>query len=100
MTILSVRFSILPDKLREFEQAVGWLSETRGLHQGTDRVRLYRRWGCERAEFLYQEILPEGEDVQEHLDSEKFRTLLGAIKVLGEIGRASVITAREARSIE
>ncbi len=99
MITLLVRFSILPDKLREFEQTVDWLNRSEVELQEAEQGRLYRRWGSEKAEFLYMEVLAEGEDVQAHLDSERFRTLLGAVKVLGEIARAGVMTTREIRPI-
>jgi hypothetical protein len=48
---------------------------------------------------MYVEVLAEGEDVQAHRDSERFRTLMGAVKVLGTISQADVIEAREVRPI-
>jgi quinol monooxygenase YgiN len=96
---LLLRFSILPDKLREFEQTVDWLQQPGGQQEGAEEGLLYRRWGSEKAEFMYVEVLAEGENVQAHRDSERFRTLMGAVKVLGTITQADVIEAREVRPI-
>ena len=61
MVTLLLRFSILPDKLREFEQTVDWLQQPGGQKEGAEGGLLYRRWGSEKAEFMYVEVLAEGE---------------------------------------
>jgi len=99
MVTLLLRFSILPEKLREFEQTVDWFQHSRGQQEGTEQGLLYRKWGSEKAEFMYVEVLADGEDVQARLDGEHFRTLMGAIKVLGTMTQADVIEAREVRPI-
>ena len=99
MVTLLLRFSILPEKLREFEQTVDWFQHSRGQQKRTEQGLLYREWGSEKAEFMYVEVLADGEDVQARLDGEHFRTLMGAIKVLGTMTQAEVIEAREVRPI-
>ena len=93
MVFLIACFEILPDKTREFEQSIAWLvSPGRSSNEQECGGGLYRRWGGDGAGFLYMEALVGLEEVKRHLESEPFRTLMGAINVLGTLTYLKVAT--------
>jgi len=96
MVFLMACFEILPDRTREFEQSIAWLVSpgSSSSEQGRDRG-LYRKWGGDGAGFLYMAALVNLEEVKRHLESEPFRTLMGAINVLGTLTYLKVATQED-----
>lgn len=80
---MTVIVKVRPEKQEEFLQAIGSLNSDREIQEGLRKSTLYQETGDKTGFSLIYEW-----DSQEHLDrylgGEKFRVLLGALKVLGE----------------
>ena len=99
MIQLQICAEIKPHKRREFEQAAGmmlqWQEQTDacvrvGLSQQLDRQNIYN----------YAEEWQSRKALDQHMVSDDFRALLGAMKVLGEIRDARIITSDDVEPLK
>lgn len=79
------------EKRHEFLQACELLSKTEGRNLACTSQTLYEAIG-ESNTFLWVEHWSESKAMSAHLASERFRVLLGAIEVLGELGALRKMT--------
>jgi len=98
MILLLISAEIKPHRRLEFEQAAGMILEgqdypkeclTFALNQQLDQQNRYS----------YTEEWQSREALDSHLQCDDFRALLGAMKVLGEIRNARIITSESVESM-
>jgi len=99
MVFLKIVTTIQADKMVEFEQAVDYIlksdrSGPESIHRG-----LYRDWRCHNA-LLYLEEWQTMKDLKNHMSGDLFKSLLGAMKVLGSITSAEVISSNSVETLE
>jgi quinol monooxygenase YgiN len=95
MIILRIRVEVLPDKRKEFEQAAQWLIDSQPKEEG-NILKSISQDLCKPNTFYYLEEWDSRKNLKAHFQSDKFRALLGGMKVLGEITEAKIISgARE-----
>ena len=80
---MTIVVKVRPGKREEFLQAIRYLSAGREKHQGLRKSTLYQEMDDEAGFSLIYEWETH-EDLDFYLDTEEFRVLLGALKVLGE----------------
>lgn len=99
MHLLSIIVEIQPHKALEFQQATSDLVR----EDRTPPACLFRSMARDsRGEnlFCYTEAWEDTEEMSRHFESSRFRSLLGAMKVLGEIREAIIVQDGEARDLK
>ena len=81
MIIMTVLVKVKPEKREEFLQAIRSLHTEREREKGLNKSTLYQEMD-DPAEFRFIEEWNNQEDLEAYLSEEKFRVLLGALKVL------------------
>jgi len=94
MILLQILAEIKSDKRREFEQAVGMMLKWQQQTEGCLSVNLSQRLDKQNI-YNYMEEWQDRKALDQHMVSDDFRALLGAMKVLGEIRDARIITSEE-----
>lgn len=83
MTTITAVVKVKPEKREEFLQAMRTLNSDREKQEGLRKFTLYQEVDDQTRFRLIYEWETE-EDCKRYLSAEKFRVLLGALKVLGE----------------
>ncbi len=83
MITMTIVAKLKPQKREEFLQAMRSLSVDPGKHQGLKRSILYQEMDDQDGFSLSYEWDTQ-EDLDSYADTEEFRIMLGALKVLGE----------------
>lgn len=97
---LEILIDIAPSKRREFLlTAEDLLGGARILDDACVDSRIFERHGVPN-QFLWQEEWKDRESLQSRLDSVAFRTLLGALRVLGTAHDVRIINAEELTRLE
>lgn len=99
MVFLKIETTIQADKMREFEQAVDYIMQSDKNNQGSLHRAVYREWQSNNV-LLYLEEWITIEELQKHISGDRFKSLLGAMKVLGEVTTAQIISSRFVHSLE
>ena len=81
MIIMTVLVKVKPEKREEFRQAIHSLHGEGEKEKGLNKSALYQEMD-DPAEFRFIEEWNNQEDLEAYLSEEKFRVLLGALKVL------------------
>jgi hypothetical protein len=99
MVFLKIVTIIQADKMVEFEQAVEYILKSDRI--GPDNIHrgVYRDWRCHNA-LLYLEEWKTNEELQKHISSDLFKSLLGAMKVLGDVTSAEIINSQSVKKLE
>ncbi len=84
MVGLEIIVKIRPDKRLEFLQAVEMIKESQPAPGGCVRQTLYEKVELPNT-FLWAEDWRSGETLASHLGTEQFKTMVGAINVLGTL---------------
>ena len=82
---------ILPDKDLEFEQAVQWLVRSEDEVEGKFRQLISKEIGYPEKAFYIGEW-DSRKSLDDHIQTDRFRALLGGMKLLGKITVAKIIT--------
>ena len=99
MVFLIIETTIQADKMLEFEQAIDYIMQTDKINQGCLKRGMYHEYqGANH--LLYLEEWKTGEELQKHISSDLFKSLLGAMKVLGEVTTAQIISSRTVYPLE
>jgi quinol monooxygenase YgiN len=83
MITMTIVVKVKSEKREEFLQAIRSLDAARKKHQGLRKSTLYQEMD-DRAGFSLIYEWETQEDLDFYFDTEEFRVLLGALKVLGE----------------
>ncbi|NOR15201.1 MAG: hypothetical protein GQ544_05820 [Candidatus Aminicenantes bacterium] len=89
MLSIIISFEIIPAKQKEFEQAVPWLITPNKEDNKDVRQQILHDIG-KPTQFVYLRDCESREDLESHLRSERFRALLGGMKLLGKIVSAEI----------
>jgi len=90
MNVLTIFVQVQPHKEAEFRQAA---RELLNREEKPPDGRVYRSLACDIMQeslFCYTEAWESGDAMLRHFECDEFRSILGAMKVLGEIQVASV----------
>lgn len=98
MLYLKVSFEIFPSKQKEFEQAVPWLIDP-DKKDNVDSKQQILHDVENPARFVYLRDCDSREDLESHLLSERFRALLGGMKLLGKIVAAEIVTSDQVEEL-
>jgi len=90
MVILKIQAKIFPEKLTEFEQAMKHLLHHDDPKKQNYKKGFYKDWNNPTA-FFYLEEWESEEKMQQHMQSDSFKSFMGAMKVLGDVVSAKVI---------
>jgi quinol monooxygenase YgiN len=92
MIYLKILFEILPEKKKEFEQAVPWLVQ---IDQATEEcVKQQMLQESEHpGRFVYLVECSSRKELESHLRSERFRALWGGMILLGKIIEGKIVTS-------
>ena len=96
---LEIICHILPHKQTEFIQAVNDLCD-RDLKQKTELYLSIYQDLFDKNCFCYLEEWDNRKNLDEHIQSERFEMLIGAMKVLGEIQSAEIHEFENAQQLE
>jgi len=99
MIVVKIRVEVLPDKKQEFEQAARWLIDSQPKEEGNILKSIYQDL-CNPNTFYYLEEWDSRKNLKAHFQSDKFRALLGGMKVLGEIVEAKIISGAREEELE
>jgi len=99
MYMLRISVSVAPTKRYEFEHAVHDLLNATSNYCGR-KSRAMSRDVLDQNLFWYHENWESQEAMTAYFEEVGFRQLLGAMKVLGEIRVAEIITSQEVRNFE
>ncbi|MFC2164563.1 antibiotic biosynthesis monooxygenase [Acidobacteriota bacterium] len=91
MVYLIISMDILPEKNLEFEQAVQWLVRLEDEVKGKFRQLISREIGYPEKAFYIGEW-DSRKNLDAHIQTDRFRALLGGMKFLGKINEAKIIT--------
>ena len=83
MIAMTVVVKVKPEKQEEFLQIIRFLNTDQEIQEGLRKSTLYQEIDDQTGFSLIYEWETQ-EDLDRYLDAEKFRVLLGALKVLGE----------------
>jgi quinol monooxygenase YgiN len=83
MIKMTVVVKVRPEKQEEFLQAMGSLNSGREIQKGLRKSTLYQQTDDQTSFSLIYEWESQ-ENLDRYLGGEKFKVLLGALKVLGE----------------
>ena len=83
MIAMTVVVKVKPEKHEEFLQVMRSLNADQEIQEGLRKSTLYQEIDDQTGFSLIYEWETQ-EDLDRYLDAEKFRVLLGALKVLGE----------------
>jgi quinol monooxygenase YgiN len=89
---------ILPDKNLEFDQAVQWLVRMEDEVEGKFRQLISREIGYPEKAFYIGEW-DSRKNLDAHIQTDRFRALLGGMKFLGKIIEAKIITSSEVEDL-
>ena len=99
MVILKISTTIHVDKMVEFEQAVDNILQSDKTSRESVYRGMYRDWQNDNA-LMYLEEWKTNEELQKHISSDLFKSLLGAMKVLGDVTSAEIITSQSVNQLE
>ena len=99
MHYLKISFEILPQKMKEFEQAVPWLVKN-AVHREDDLKQQILSVSGKPAHFIYLGECETREILEAHLRSEPFRALWGGMKLLGRINEAKIVTSNRIEDLD
>ena len=99
MVILKISTTIHVDKMVEFEQAVDNILQSDKTSRESVYRGMYRDWQNDNA-LMYLEEWKTNEELQKHISSDLFKSLLGAMKVLGDVTSADIITSQSVNQLE
>ena len=91
---LVIAFPLAPGKREEFLQTVDSLLPPTGLEAGLETQAVFEQVG-EADRFLWWERWSSPRKIEERLTSTELNTLLGAIRVLGELDDLQIVESRE-----
>ena len=98
MLYIKISFEIIPAKQKEFEQAAPWLINPVGEKNKGTGQRILHDVG-NPTQFVYTRDCVSREDLESHLRSERFRALLGGMKLLGKIVAAEIHSSDQVEEI-
>jgi quinol monooxygenase YgiN len=99
MVILKIATTIHVDKMVEFEQAVDYILQSDKTSRESIYRGMYRDWQRNNA-LMYLEEWKTNEELQKHISSDLFKSLLGAMKVLGDVTSAEIISSQSVQQLE
>ena len=99
MLYLKISFEVLPDKKKEFEQAVPWLVHADVLSEEDVKQQILHENG-KPVSFVYLGECETREKLESHLRSERFRALWGGMKLLGKITEAKIVTSDKIEDLD
>ena len=99
MIILKIESKIKVNKIKEFEQAIEEFEIAQNLVTPGYRRNLFRNWK-DSGDVLYTEEWQSEVKFKLHLQTNSFKALLGAMKLLGEIQTAQVVTSSKIQTLE
>ena len=99
MVILKISTTIHVDKMVEFEQAVDYILQSDKNSRESIYRGMYRDWQNDNA-LMYLEEWETNEELQKHISSDLFKSLLGAMKVLGDVTSAEIISSQSVQQLE
>jgi quinol monooxygenase YgiN len=99
MVLLKILTTIQSDKMIEFEQAVNHILDSKEFNQSNLHRSVYREWQTEN-QLLYVEEWNTMSLLKKHLSSDLFKSLFGAMKVLGEVSSAKIIRSGTVHSLD
>lgn len=98
MLQLKISFEILPAKQKEFEQAVPWLIAPKEEKNRDIKPQILH--DIENpTQFVYIRDCESREDLESHLRTERFRALLGGMKLLGRIIAAEALSTDQVEEL-
>ena len=92
MIYIKISFEILPEKKKEFDQAVPWLVHSLRISEGELSEQIVQVSGSSES-YLYLGECETREELEAHIQSERFRALWGGMKLLGKITEAKIMTS-------
>lgn len=99
MLYFKISFEVLPEKRKEFEQAVPWLVHSDVISEEDLKQQILHENG-KPASFVYLGECETREKLESHLRSERFRALWGGMKLLGNITEAKIVTSDKIEDFE
>ena len=89
---------ILPDKDLEFEQAAQWLVRMEDEVEGKFRQLISREIGYPEKTFYIGEW-DSRKNLDAYIQTDRFRALLGGMKLLGRITEAKIVTSSKVEDL-
>ena len=99
MIILKIESKINLNKMEEFEQAIEQFEIAQGKKSSGYQRNLFRNWN-NTDNVLYTEEWQSEVKFKNHLQTDQFKALLGAMKLLGDIKTAQVVTSSKIQSLD
>jgi quinol monooxygenase YgiN len=99
MELLKITTIIHKDKMVEFGQAVDYIMHSDKIGHGCLSRGMYRQYQSDNT-LLYLEEWKTSEELQNHISSNLFKSLLGAMKVLGDVTTAEIVSSRSVKTLE
>jgi hypothetical protein len=99
MLYIKISFAILPEKQKEFEQAVPWLVHSNVISEEDVKQQILRD-SRKPASYVYLGECETREKLECLLRSERFRALWGGMKLLGKITEAKIMTSDRVEDLE
>jgi quinol monooxygenase YgiN len=98
MIILKIRTKIAIEKKNEFEQAIQYIIGNK-LKQKVGVIRHMYQDYDDPLSYFYIEEWESGEDINEYLSCDAYKSLIGAMNFLGQVMEAQLITTSEIENI-
>jgi quinol monooxygenase YgiN len=99
MVVLRIISQIPHAKMTEFEQALDYIMHQDVMLKSSVYSGLYREWHADNT-FLYIEEWKSVDDLKRHMEGKHFKSLLGAMKVLGEIIHTEIISSDRSYTLD
>jgi quinol monooxygenase YgiN len=99
MELLKITTNIHEDKMVEFGQAVDYIMHSNKIGHGCLSRGIYREFHGDNI-LLYMEEWKTSEQLKNHISSDLFKSLLGAMKVLGDVTTAEIVSSRSVQNLE
>lgn len=94
MVGIEIQIEVKPEKRPEFLQAVESLQRAVGYEAACESQHVYEERG-QPNQFLWVERWSDTDEIRARLRSAKFRSLMGAIRVLGTTSELNVVESRD-----
>ena len=89
---IEILIEVRPEKRQEFLSSIDMLAEHESRTEGCVSLSVFEQYGMPN-QFLWVECWRQMKQLRKRLDSDEFRALLGAIRVLGMLKKLTVVDA-------
>ena len=98
MILIKIEAEISPPKQVEFEQAIRFIIDAKINDKAKHHCRVFQNIHKNNT-FIYMEEWDNEAAIRDYMDTDGFKSLIGSMKVLGEITSAELIDSEKKKNV-